>query len=109
MLIDGKHGGLPQGAVQRDVVGASMLHDQDRVRIKTPVEQYPSAVEERLARDAQDRGLAFQRCLKLVGVGSSMLILVGGNDEIGRHRTCFLAELIIVEVVPISPEHRASK
>jgi hypothetical protein len=82
VLIDGEHGRLPQGAAQRDVAGTSMPHDQDRLRIMAPVEEYPSAVEKRLARDAQDLGLAFQGRLKLIGIWSSVFIPVRGYDQV---------------------------
>jgi hypothetical protein len=68
VLIDRECGDGTQQAAQCNVVGVSMPHNQDRVRIMTPVEQYASAVKKWLARGAQDLGLAFQRSLKLVGI-----------------------------------------
>jgi hypothetical protein len=82
MFIDCEQGRLPQGAAKRDAAGTSVAHDQDRLRIMAPGEEYPSAVEKRLARDAQDLGLAFQGRPKLVGIPSSAFIPVRRYDEV---------------------------
>jgi hypothetical protein len=53
VLIDGELGRSPQRASKCNGVRTGVLHDQDRAGIMTPVEQYPSAVEEGLARYAK--------------------------------------------------------
>jgi hypothetical protein len=89
MFIDGEQGRLPQGAAQRDVGGTSMPHDQDRVRIMTPVEQCPSAVKKWLARYAKGFSFALKTSIEQIRVSLPVRFDVWPDNDYERARIGF--------------------